>query len=159
MSIDLRVGFAFMLAIGAMRTVSAQTQVPLEALRRVFANADSGTRFRVQLSGGPQLHGRLVRLDSAILLLDAGPAVSLRSIGKVRERDRAWLRVGIVGSVSGVVLASFVFWSLSAVLPCDHCDSSRKTELAIVGTGGAATGFALGAALGALVPVWRQRYP
>ena len=154
MDARLPLALAVLVLTSASATAAQEPAAPAR-WRAIFAAADSGAMFRLRVMTGAQHEGRLVRFDSTAVELGGAPAVPLAQVNRLWKRGSAWRTGGVVGAV--IVAAGA--WGLASFRNsmcdgCSHPDSVRGWAVR-----GAVVGFALGAGVGSLIPIWRRAHP
>ena len=156
------------LVVLAALAPGAGAQAPDSARRAALASLRPSTVLRVRIEPGGQFYGRLMGLSSGLdtLLLSAPAPQAPRAVavGNIQtlwsQRGTRAERFGLVGAVGGGLAAGYLVYALGD--DPDSGGSSRGCGSCRFGAGalaGVVVGFLGGAAIGALQPVWVQRYP
>lgn len=157
----LPVSIALLLAAAS---ASAAAQGP-EAGRMAVAAGSlrPGSTVRIATSDA-QLTGRLVRVDSSVLLLrttGSEQPIPLRVIDSLLVRRRATARGAAIGGAVGAVSLALL-WHGFVTGTCDAADGCRGDFPAAVGGGlalGAAGGALVGGVVGSSFRRWRRLHP
>ncbi len=128
------------------------------ALRDLFDRASRGTWIRIHLGDGTEIQGPLADRGDDRVWLEGGDPITFGRIERVWVRGRATRRGAIIGVVTlGLIGGSVLGYDCSR--EGAELDCSVPTATALGTLAGAAAGFGLGTAIGAILPQWHKRFP
>lgn len=148
------------LVVAAITPAAAQ-----DAARSLMAQTlRVGQQVRVQVASSNLLEGRLLEATNTALVLarpEGAVPIRIPEIKRLWVRGHATGKGALIGAGIGVVVG-VIGGVLISTVACEPIDGGNCTaaELAtITGLGAGAGGALIGAGVGALIPVWRLRFP